>query len=147
MIREIGTVTAVADNWVTVTTQLQQGCGSCQQQNHCGAGILSKALPNRRGTLEVYMANPPLVGSNVEVLMPEQAMLKFSLLLYLLPILALFAGAMLGQMWQPAQEGVAILLAVSAFACSFWGLKRWLQRRDVQVRALMQVNILPLNQP
>ena len=147
MIREIGQVTSVNDNWVTITTQLQQGCGGCKQQNHCGAGILSKALPNRRGEVEIWLANPPTLGSNVELWLPEKAMLKFSVLLYLLPILSLLVGAFLGQRIFPNSEGLVILLAFTSFGLSFYGLKRWLQRRDLQVRELMQINILPSNQP
>lgn len=147
MIREIGEVTAVSGNQVTITTALQQGCGGCKQQNHCGAGILSKALPNRRGTVDVWLQNPPELGAQVELRLPERAMLKFSVLLYLVPILMLLFGAVLGNQLFPEQEVYGIFFAAAGFAASFIALKRWLHRRDLQVRELMQVNILPADQP
>lgn len=147
MIREIGEITAVSGQQVTITTALQQGCGGCKQQSHCGAGILSKALPNRRGSVDVWLENPPQVGTHVELWLPEKAMLKFSVLLYLLPILMLLAGAVMGEQLFPQQELYGIAFAGIGFAASFIGLKRWLRRRDLQVRELMQVNILPADQP
>ncbi|RUO22517.1 Fis family transcriptional regulator [Aliidiomarina iranensis] len=147
MIREIGEVTAINGQTVTITTALQQGCGGCKQQSHCGAGILSKALPNRRGSVEVWLENPPAIGSQVELWLPEKAILKFSVLLYLIPIITLLAGALIGEQLFPQQELYGILLAGAGFAASFFLLKQWLRRRDLQVRELMQINILPVDQP
>ncbi|TRW49597.1 SoxR reducing system RseC family protein [Aliidiomarina halalkaliphila] len=141
MIRELGEVIEVDGNSVTIATQLKQGCGGCQQQNHCGAGLLSKAFPSRQGTLSIWMDSTPAVGDTVELLLPEQVMVRFSFLLYLVPLLALFAGAWLGQALL-GSEGISILLGFSAFALSFIGLKRWLKMRDIRVRQLLQVNIL-----
>ncbi|RUO36341.1 SoxR reducing system RseC family protein [Aliidiomarina sanyensis] len=141
MIRELGEVTSVDGQRVTIKTQLKQGCGGCKQQSHCGAGLLSKAFPQRRGELDVWMEQAPEPGTQVELLLPEQAMVRFSVWLYLLPLLALFIGAWFGSALM-YHEGWSILFATISFAGSFWVLNRWLRKRDVQVRALMQVKII-----
>ncbi|MCH8501753.1 MAG: SoxR reducing system RseC family protein [Aliidiomarina sp.] len=142
MIRELGEVIAVDGHSVTIQTQLKSGCSGCQQQNHCGAGLLAKAFPDRRGVFDVWLENPPTVGAQVELLMPEKAMMQFSVLMYLLPIFALFAGAMIGSWLVPAHELVTIGLAAVAFAMSFYGLRRYLRARDARVRTLLQVHLI-----
>ncbi|WP_194755810.1 SoxR reducing system RseC family protein [Aliidiomarina indica] len=141
MIRELGEVIDIDGHAVTVATQLKQGCGGCQQQNHCGAGLLSKAFPTRQGTLSIWMEKVPNLGDSVEILLPEQVMVRFSLLLYLVPLIALFIGAWLGNSLL-GSEGVSILLGFSAFALSFFVLKQWLKIRDIRVRKLIQVNVV-----
>lgn len=145
MIRELGEVVQVKGQWATIQTHLQSGCGGCQQQNVCGAGVLAKALPNRRGLLEVWLEQPPAVGSQVELLLPEKAMMQFSVLLYFIPLVSLFAGAWFGHWLVPSHEGASIALALLAFAASFWQLRRWLRGRDARVQKLLQVNLLESN--
>lgn len=142
MIRELGEVVAVNGNSVTIQTQLKSGCGGCQQQNHCGAGLLAKAFPDRRGVLDVWLENPPTVGAQVELLLPEKAMMQFSVLMYLLPIFALFTGAVIGNWLVPTHELATIGLAAVAFGLSFYGLRRWLRARDARVRTLLQVHLV-----
>ncbi|WP_157981106.1 SoxR reducing system RseC family protein [Aliidiomarina haloalkalitolerans] len=145
MIRELGEVVKIDGHWVTIQTHLQTGCGGCKQQNVCGAGVLAKALPNRRGLLDVWLQEPPTVGSQVELLLPEKAMMQFSVLLYLIPLLSLFIGAWFGYWLVPSHEGASIALGLLAFALSFWQLRRWLRGRDTRVQKLLQVNLVSPN--
>lgn len=142
MIRELGEVVAVHGQRVTITTQLKQGCGSCNHQSHCGAGLLSRAFPQRRGELDVWMEAPPELGTQVELLLPEQAMVRLSVWLYLFPLLSLFCAAWIASLFMQ-QEGGVILTALASFVLSFVILNRWLRKRDVQVRSLLQINIVP----
>lgn len=142
MIREVGEVIACEPGWVTIRTQLRQGCGGCQHNSHCGAGLLSKALPGRSRDLTVPMTNPPAPGAQVELLLPEQAMVRFSALVYLVPLLALTLGVALGTQLWPAHELPALVLGGLAFGLSFTGLRRWLRHRDLQVRTMLEVRPL-----
>ncbi|RUO57880.1 SoxR reducing system RseC family protein [Pseudidiomarina insulisalsae] len=143
MIREVALVQAVTDDYLEVTTELKTGCGGCAQQSTCGAGIISKAFSDRRARFRVARpAGDFQVGETVELLMPEQALTKASLLIYGLPLVALFAMAALTQGLLALSEGVAILLSLGAFAGSFVLLKRWYQMRDLRVTQLLQVRQL-----
>lgn len=147
MIRELGHITAISNGQVTIQTQLKSGCSGCAQQRTCGAGILSKAFPQRRG--EFIVPNPHLdstltqaplaVGQAVELELPEEALSKFSLAVYLLPLLALIAGAAVGHKLNSSSELLSIALGFSAFGCTFWLLRRYLKHRDVKIRAMLQV--------
>lgn len=139
MIRELGQVIAIDGEEVTISTQLKSGCSGCQQQNHCGAGLLSKAFPQRRGEFSLRTRQRFAVGEQVELQLPEAALARFSLAMYLLPLLALVAGAALGQALWPQSEGPAIALAALGMASSFYLLRRYLRHRDVKVQALLQV--------
>ncbi|MGX5914291.1 SoxR reducing system RseC family protein [Aliidiomarina sp. Khilg15.8] len=143
MIRELGQVTAVEGDEITITTQLKSGCSGCQQQNHCGAGLLSKAFPQRRGEFSLHTEQRFAVGEQVELQLPEAALARFSLAMYLLPLVALVLGAALGQALWPRSEGPAIALAALSMAGSFYLLRRYLRHRDVKVQALLQVTAAP----
>lgn len=139
MIREIGTVIAVNGRSVEIDTQLKSGCSGCSKQNTCGAGLLSKAFPGRRGHFSVMTDEPLSPGQDVELQLPEEALTRFSLAVYMLPLLALFAGALFGQWWFAGHEGGSIGLGFAAFAFSFYLLRRYLRHKDVKVQALLQV--------
>lgn len=139
MIRELAEVTAVDSDWVEVATKLKSGCSGCEHQNHCGAGLLSKALPQRNGRLQFAMKHNFQVGEQVELLMPEQSMVRFSLMLYGIPMLALMISAMIGHWFWPNQEGLVIGFTVVTTAVSLILLKRYLHGRDGQIRRALHL--------
>ncbi|MBR9906513.1 MAG: SoxR reducing system RseC family protein [Gammaproteobacteria bacterium] len=140
MIRELAEIVAVRDDSLRVSTELKTGCGSCAQQSTCGAGIISKAFSDRRAEFDVRKpAGEFLQGQVIELLLPEQALTQLSLMMYGLPLLALMVTAIgLGQ-FANMSEGWVILSAFLSFGLSFYGLKRWLHHRDVQVSQLLSV--------
>ncbi|CAB0149843.1 hypothetical protein PSI9734_00421 [Pseudidiomarina piscicola] len=141
MIRELATVQAIEGDILKVTTELKSGCSGCEQQSHCGAGIISKAFSDRRAEFSV---NKPhgvevAVGEQIELLLPEQMLTRASLLIYGLPLFALLGTAIIAQFMFGVSEGIAILLSLGGFAASFWALKHWFQMRDLKVSKLLQV--------
>ncbi|WP_417664080.1 SoxR reducing system RseC family protein [Pseudidiomarina donghaiensis] len=140
MIRELAEIVAVYDDSLQVSTELKTGCGSCAQQSTCGAGIISKAFSDRRAEFLVRKPEGQFqVGQMIELLLPEQALTQLSLMLYGLPLLALMITAVgLGEL-AGVSEGWVIISAFASFGLSFYGLKRWLHHRDVQVSQLLSV--------
>lgn len=143
MIREVGEVVAVEGHWIQVQTTLKQGCSSCTHQNHCGAGLLSKALPKRNGIIHVPVQREFKIGERVELQLPEAVMLRFSIMLYGLPIVALAMGAGLAHWLFPGQEVLSILAAFVASGASFWWLRRYFYQRDVKISTCLTVDTLP----
>lgn len=70
---------------------------------------------------------------------PETAVTRFALLLYGLPILTLLLLAVLLENTGTLPEGFVILLSFAGFAFTFWGLKRWFRKRDIQVNAMVKL--------
>ncbi|RUO79465.1 SoxR reducing system RseC family protein [Pseudidiomarina taiwanensis] len=140
MVREQAQVIALSDAELTLTTQLKMGCSGCQQQSSCGAGIISKAFSDRRA---VFTVPRPLgfnaaIGETVTLELPEQALTRYSLLLYGAPLAALLGMSLLSQALGTS-EGASIVLAFMAMGLSFIGLRKWLRHRDVQVQQLLKV--------
>lgn len=140
MIRELAQIISVETEQLVVTTELKSGCGSCVQQSTCGAGIISKAFADRRAEFRVQKpAGNFYPGQQIELLLPEQAITQYSLLLYGAPIFVLLAVAVLLTQAGIMSEGWVILWAFVGFGLSFVGLKRWLHHRDIQVSQLLSV--------
>lgn len=139
MIKEQGTVSGVDGDIVTIQSSLKSGCSGCAQQNKCGAGLLAKAFPQRRGDISIRTQERFEQGQQVELEMAESTMAKYSVLMYLFPLFALLAGAAIGSWLQPEGEGLAILLAMSLFALSFAALKSILRCSDFKVQRILAV--------
>lgn len=141
MIRERAEIVTVHDDYLTVSTELKSGCGSCAQQNSCGAGIISKAFADRRAQFVVQrpMGGQFAVGDQIELALPQTMLTRFSLWVYGLPLLVLVALALIGQQALGWSEGYVIVVALSGFAASFVVIRHWLKLRDVQVSQLLQI--------
>lgn len=72
------------------------GCGNCDSANGCGSGKLSRLFASKpRRFLVENAANAP-VGTVVSVTLAEGVLLRSALLMYLLPLFLMLAGAMYG---------------------------------------------------
>lgn len=138
MMTERAQVVAVDKGWVTLSTTLKSGCQSCQQVSHCGAGILSKIQQQRRREFVVFSTQSVQPGEWVDLRIPDAVITKFSLLVFGLPLILLMLTAALLQLAGLA-EGVVIALGGGVFAASFWGLRRYLRGRDMQLRQGIEI--------
>lgn len=114
-IQEEGVVVAVAADGVWIETQRQSGCQFCSSRGGCGVGIMQKALNRRQHRVRVHTDLPVKVGDHVQLLLPAAALVQASVLMYLLPLLGLIVGAMIGQSLLATDAG-AIGGAVVGFA-------------------------------
>lgn len=143
MVREIAKVTAIHGDTIEVSTELKSGCSGCAKRSTCGAGILSRAFPNRRGTFSMTTSESYTLGQSLQLELPETALTRYALALYLLPLFALLAGAAIGSWLQPAHEGLAIAMGGAGFGLSFFALKAMMKYKDIKVQRLLKVSHLP----
>lgn len=97
MIEEHGTVVLCHDRWAQVETVRQASCGSCSAQSSCGVSLLDRFLgrrPTRLSALNEIAATP---GQRVVVGIPEGSILSAAVAAYLVPLLGLIGGGILGQ--------------------------------------------------
>lgn len=102
MMHSLATVVAVDKKQITVSCRQQTSCGSCASQNSCGTGVVSKVLPGRQHqlTLSATHINDPIhIGQLVEIGLSERSVLQSALLVYVLPLVCLLLGTLLGQWW------------------------------------------------
>lgn len=126
MIRETGTVVELEPDAVWVETLQKTTCGSCAARIGCGQKLVH-AMTGRRNRIRVTVpANYPqplTIGSEITLGIPEHALVIGSVLVYLLPMLGLLAGAAVGH-YLFHSEVAAILAAIAGVL--FGGLLvRW----------------------
>lgn len=123
MIEQSGRVVAIEDGVAWVETVRRTGCGRCDEPGGCGNGAMNRLARERIGHLRVLASLPVAVGDEVVVGVPEDAMLRGAALIYLLPLAALFAGTLAGDLLWPG-DGGAMAGALAGLVAGF-GFVRW----------------------
>jgi sigma-E factor negative regulatory protein RseC len=98
MIVETGTVVAIESDSLWVETIQKTACEACVAQKGCGTRVLSKLTgkTNRiRVLLDRHSADAIVIGQDVDIAIPEDVIVKGSLLVYLLPVICAVSGAWL----------------------------------------------------
>lgn len=103
MMTESGRVVAVEPGAIWVETIRRSSCQSCSARKGCGHGLLEsvgsgrpshvRALPGECDPATIH------VDDTVEISIPERVLLSGIAVVYLLPLLTLVAGLMLGGRW------------------------------------------------
>jgi sigma-E factor negative regulatory protein RseC len=120
-----GLVTRVEDGLAYVQIGARvAGCGRCHEVGGCGSSLLGGAQSQAPRTYRVPNRIGAQVGDDVLLTIPDGALLKVSLLAYLLPVLLVIAGAALGTRLSDAMAilgaaaGLVVGMAVLRFAQS-----------------------------
>ncbi|MBF8272778.1 MAG: positive regulator of sigma(E), RseC/MucC [Magnetococcales bacterium] len=129
-------VVALEGDMAVVVGQRASGCGSCHQDGACA----TLSFGSGRRAVRLRAENPAgaKVGDRVVLEISERHFLRASFLVYIVPILALFAGglllrqlALLLGVTQRVAEGVGGVGGVCALLLVLLWLKRYNQRLDV----------------
>ncbi len=118
MVEESAKVIRVEQDVVWVVAIQKSACESCQAQKGCGHSLLAKVgqkqieLPVARNDLDVA------VGDSVVIGVPEQAILRSSMLMYGLPLTFMISVALLCSMLG-LKEGISVIFAFLALVSGF----------------------------
>jgi sigma-E factor negative regulatory protein RseC len=96
VIEAVGTVRAVEGDQVLVEVERRGGCGTCASGGGCGTSALARWFSRRSAQVRLHATLPLRPGDAVVVGLDEGALLRASLLLYLVPILGLVMGTAAG---------------------------------------------------
>lgn len=108
-----------------VQAERKSSCSGCSESS-CGTSVLAKFFGQK---MPLYRASNEVgakVGDRVVVGMNESALFKGTLLLYLFPLLLLFAGAVAGSALAVAadvKDGYSVAGAFIGLGAGFLGLK------------------------
>lgn len=143
MLQETGIVikvlesTADGESWALVETWRQSACGQCHSQQNCGVSTLSQWFGRKAMHIKALNQAQAQVGEEVILSMREDAFLRGSLLVYMLPLLTMFLIAGIYQSfagsWWPQSELFTILAALIGFLTGL-GLLRLYSHRLVGQR-------------
>lgn len=123
MVEESARVLRVEGDVVWVQAIAKSACGSCQAQKGCGHSLLAKAgqkqidLPVDRNGLDVVENDQVIIG------VPEQAILRSSLLMYGVPLMAMIAVAITLSLIG-VEEKIGVLGAFLALVAGFFWVNR-----------------------
>lgn len=111
MIAETGRIVAIEPEGLWVETIQQSTCGNCAAQKGCGQSVLAK-LTGHTSYLWVLLegrdSKDYQLGDQIQLGVPEEVVVKGSLFVYLLPLLAMILGSGLAHS-AFASEGASIL--------------------------------------
>ncbi|MEH6638383.1 MAG: SoxR reducing system RseC family protein [Porticoccaceae bacterium] len=144
MIVESAQITAIADGALWVEAVQRSTCGACVAEKGCGQRLLAR-LSGKTLRLRVLPGERPLtdyqLGEMVEIGIPEDVVVRGSLLVYILPLSAMLLSAWTGhQMFavdadsvelnQQLLEAARLRQELAAMAFGFGGLLlgAWLVR-------------------
>ncbi len=117
MIEETAEVVAVEGDIAVLRTERQSACNSCSVKSGCGTSVLSRVVGQRSSQVEVSNTLQLEVGERVVVAIEEQALVKGSLLIYLLPLLIMLVAGVVAEMLF-AREVVTLIAALSGLLIS-----------------------------
>lgn len=127
MIEEQGRVVAIERNAVWVETLRKSTCSSCSVKAGCGQGVFEQlGVKERRGLVRALCDLHLNVGDSVVIGVREDLLVRGSLLVYLLPLLGLFAAGVTADQLGLAEPWV-VLSAFLGFALACVGV-RWRSR-------------------
>lgn len=131
MLEETGMVVGTEKGYAWVETSRQTSCGSCEAKG-CGTGALSKVFGNKPTHIKAENAIDAVAGEQVVLGIEESALIKVSMAVYLIPLLALMAGALIGEsvakqmLWDI--DFSAVIFAIVGFVMALLWLRRFNRR-------------------
>jgi len=91
MIKEWATVVSWQNGVALVSCDVKASCSSCASRAGCGSRVLNKLGPQTTHTLSVPSEQPLVKGQKVELGIAEASLLGSAMLVYLSPLVGLFA--------------------------------------------------------
>ena len=122
MIEERARVIEAGEGYAWVETERRSACGSCRVNPGCGTAVLAKAMGRRRVRLRALSGIPVQAGDEVVVGIDESALIQGSLAVYMAPLLAMLAGAAVGEQII-GSEAASMLLGAAGLLGSFLWLR------------------------
>ncbi len=118
MITEAAVVTRCDDGQVEVRLRRASACGNCELSQGCGTGALGRLLGNRSRPLLIQTEQNLKPGDNLLLGLSEAALVKASLTVYGLPLLAMVIAGLLAALFNWSDIWVA-LSSVAGFLLGY----------------------------
>lgn len=119
MIEEKARVIAIEKGQLVLEAQTRATCSSCAARQGCGTSVLSRWVGRKFTRFQVPNTVDARVGDEVVVGLAEDAMLRGSVLVYLLPLLAMIGLALLADNLISTDAAARDLLVIFAAVAGF----------------------------
>lgn len=133
MVEETAKVIAVEGDSAILEAARKSVCGNCEVRHGCGTGALSRFLGKRVARVHAVNRAGAGVGDEVIVSIDERALIRGSLAIYLVPLLAMIGAAMGVEMLAQLKgmripEWAALFAGVLGFLVSLFWLRGYSRR-------------------
>jgi sigma-E factor negative regulatory protein RseC len=134
MIEEWAQVVEMKGDQLVLQAQTKSSCGSCAASKGCGTSVLSKVVGRKFTRFQADNSVDAEIGDTVVVGISEDALLKGSLVMYIIPILGMLVFALAADHYMQTLaenrdlliSGAGVLGLVSGSLVSRW----YFQRQD-----------------
>lgn len=135
MIEERAVVAETSHGYAWLDIQRQSACSGCHANAGCGTATLAKIWTGKRMRVRALSDLPLQPGDEVIVGVADGMLLRGALLAYLLPLMLLFAGAILGQTaFASAGEEPIVLSALAGLGLGFLAVRALSRRFQNDIR-------------
>ena len=153
MLTESGRVVGLEEDGVWVETIRRSTCGTCAAQKGCGHGLVHRISEGKRGYIRVLPGEHPIdhykIDDQVLISIPEEVILRGSLIAYVMPLVAMLVGALSAVNWLPGNEDLLAVCGAGVGLALGFALVRWhgtRHRRDPAFQpVLLRVIAPPVN--
>jgi len=126
MIEESGTVVATEGNYAWIETQVKTTCGTCKANQSCATSTVAKAFSPKPEHIKLAVPCELAVGQQVKIGISENALLRASTMVYVVPLILLMVTQISVQWLLPGlHELLAFALAILAALGGFWWASRY----------------------
>ncbi len=130
MIEETGQIVEADERYAWVEAASSNSCSHCAANQACGTASLQKWFKRKPNRLRVINNHDVKAGERVVVGIPEQALVKGSFLIYMLPLLCLIGAAIAGAYLDNAlgwghRDAVSMLFGLAGLIGSFRVLQKY----------------------
>lgn len=150
MLTETGRVVAVEHDELWVETIRKSTCGSCAVQKGCGHGLINQISDGSRSYIRVLPGklspDSCAVNDEVRISIPEEVLLRGSMVVYMMPLAAMLGGAVAAvSLLGGDSDLLAIMGATAGFALGVGAVRwhAWRHRND----ASLQPTLLEIVKP
>ena len=125
MITENAKVVSVDESGTYVATSRKTACGQCAARKGCSTSVLSKVVGKKLSVIRVVNEIDAKEGDEVMIGIHESSLVKGASIVYLLPLILMFAGAIIGDLFSGVMQIKHELLTVLFSAAGFYlGLRK-----------------------
>jgi sigma-E factor negative regulatory protein RseC len=142
MIEEQAQVVAIKGNQLVLQAQTQSACGNCSASQGCGTSLLSKVIGRKFTQFQAENIVDAAVGDTVIVGISEDALLKGSLVMYVIPVFGMLVFALLAEyLLVESTQSRDLMIALSALIGLVFGafISRWYFQRRSSVKLFSPV--------
>lgn len=115
---------------VWVETCRQSACQSCSSKGSCGHALLSKISRGQTQRMLVQTKLELEIGDQVVLGLSEQAFLKGSALVYLLPLVVMILMAVIGEQISGTDSWLSLIMAGLGLLAGFLWVRRYSKKHQ-----------------